>query len=98
LPSLAPPRRSADLAPRRPMDDELPRTLRPVPADCMPIIDSRAVRPQAAMVRPAYRRWERERARAEHRARVGHDRLGLAVPLDVAARTNANHDTGEAAR
>jgi len=76
--------------PRRPLDD-LPRAgVQPsprttdagLPRTAMSAVRSAMephVQPQAAMVRPVYRRWECERARAEHRARVDRDRLGLAV-------------------
>jgi len=76
-------------APRKPVDDELPRTLRPVPADYVPIVNPRAVQPQAAMVRPAYRRWER----AQELARIDRDRLALGVLLDIAARANREGGT-----
>jgi len=81
-------------APRKPVDDELPRTLRPVPADYVPIVNPRAVQPQAAMVRPAYRRWER----AQELARIDRDRLALGVLLDIAARANAIRDTDEVSK
>ena len=96
-------------APRKPVGD-LPRAgAQPSPRTTeagLPQTAMSAVRPAvephvmepAAMVRPAYRHWERERARAEHRARVDRDRLGLAVLMDVAARANAIRDTDEVAK
>lgn len=75
-------------APRKPVDDELPRTLCPVPADYVPIVNPCAIPPQTAMVRPAYRRWEH----AQELARIDRDRLALGVLLDIASRANRDSD------
>ncbi|MCY9786773.1 hypothetical protein KIK06_23085 [Nocardiopsis sp. EMB25] len=72
VPRVPAPRPAPDVAP--------PRTLGPVPADYVPVVDPSAVAAPAAIVRGHYRAYE---ARQE-RARIDRDRLGVAVLADIA--------------
>lgn len=76
-------------APRKPVDD-LPRTLRPVPADYVPVVEPANVAEPAALVRGHYVEHERRVALR----RVDEQRLGIAVLQDIAR----NADRVEVAR
>lgn len=76
---------SALPVPRRPLDEALPATLRPVPVDYVSVVQAEAVSHPVDIVRGYYRAHE---ARQRH-ARADRDRLGVAVLLDVATATRA---------
>ena len=67
------------LAPRQPADD-LPRTLAPVPADYVPVVDPHALEVPVALVRGYYCDWGRKEALR----RVDRSRLGVAVLHTIA--------------
>lgn len=71
---------SALPAPRRPLDEAPPVTLRPVPADYVPVVQPEAVNPPAEMIRPGFRCWEA----AQEAVYADRQRLGVAVLQDVA--------------
>ncbi len=55
-------------------------TLRPVPADYVPVVQAEAVNPPAEIVRPGFRYWEA----TQEAAYADRQRLGVAVLQDVA--------------
>lgn len=64
----------------RPPADDLPRTLVPVPADYVPVVDPHSLEAPVALVRGYYRAWERREALR----RVDRSRLGVAVLHTIA--------------